>query len=546
MKKILAIALIFLLCFTLFACGDENNTDPTTTTTNDSTTTTTNDTTTTTENNTTTTTTNPNSYPKSFVEEGYTVVVDKDGKEATITDCSLYGDIVIPSTLGGYPVTAIGDGAFSDKKGITSITFPESVRRFGHDVFIRSTDIERVYFKDFKTFCEMDFGEKSHPLSYSMKIYFDGIEFDFTGEVVIPEGVERIGDSVFYNCPATAITIPSSVKSIGSAAFAVCGNVRIVNVADFNSFCEMEVGEFGFGHLLEYVDLYANRTKIDFSGDFVFPDGIERIGAILSGLEKITSITIPNTVTNIDASAFEGCSNLESITIPASVKHIEVGAFDGCENLKRVNITDLDAWNELWFEVISQSENIDNNFSADPLCYGADLYLNGVKVTHDDAIIKEHHYFVGSPMFKTKLPQLTGNTDTIKELNYGILWDTLNGLSDCYSEYAMSSYEGYEFVFFNKGTTFDYSYVVKNDVLVLYVYSTVPEGSNLPGQTGDGLYCNSYYYDIANDKILTTSQAVDKLGVAIPDYADLNNYPLDGGGWIIFLENNELTLEFFI
>ena len=82
--------------------------------------------------------------------------------------------------------------------------------------------------------------------------------------------------------------------------------------------------------------------------------------------------------------------------------------------------------------------------------------------------------------------------------------------------------------------------------MVIYIYSTVPEGSNLPGQSGDGLYRNSYYYDIANDKILSTSQAVEKLGLTIPDYADIDNMPLDNGGWLILLENNELTLELFI
>ena len=46
--------------------------------------------------------------------EGYYTYEVTDG-EATITDCdiSISGDITIPSTLGGYPVTSITSAAYS-------------------------------------------------------------------------------------------------------------------------------------------------------------------------------------------------------------------------------------------------------------------------------------------------------------------------------------------------------------------------------------------------------------------------------------------------
>ena len=50
----------------------------------------------------------------------------------------------------------------------------------------------------------------------------------------------------------------------------------------------------------------------------------------------MTSITIPNSVTSIGESAFEGCSGLTSITIPNSVTSIGDWAFDCCDNLKNV------------------------------------------------------------------------------------------------------------------------------------------------------------------------------------------------------------------
>lgn len=52
----------------------------------------------------------------------------------------------------------------------------------------------------------------------------------------------------------------------------------------------------------------------------------------------LTSITIPNSVTNIYAYAFSPCTDLTSITIPNSVTNIDYGAFNECTNLNKVTI----------------------------------------------------------------------------------------------------------------------------------------------------------------------------------------------------------------
>ena len=60
--------------------------------------------------------------------EGYYTYKVENG-EATITDVdeSISGDVILPETLGGYKVTAIGKFAFEDCESITSITIPDSV-----------------------------------------------------------------------------------------------------------------------------------------------------------------------------------------------------------------------------------------------------------------------------------------------------------------------------------------------------------------------------------------------------------------------------------
>ena len=55
-----------------------------------------------------------------------------------------------------------------------------------------------------------------------------------------------------------------------------------------------------------------------------------------SGLSRMTSVTIPSSVTNIADWAFSGCSGLKTVLIPSSVTEIGIGAFSGCSGLTSV------------------------------------------------------------------------------------------------------------------------------------------------------------------------------------------------------------------
>lgn len=109
-------------------------------------------------------------------------------------------------------------------------------------------------------------------------------------EVVIPEGVTRIGDGAFWGC--------SSLTSIGIRAFSGCSAL----------------------------------TRI------VIPESVTSIGGRAFSLcSSLTSIVIPESVTSIGDSAFSGCSSLTSIVIPNSTTMIGQDVFSYCRNLKEVH-----------------------------------------------------------------------------------------------------------------------------------------------------------------------------------------------------------------
>ncbi|MDE5877461.1 MAG: C10 family peptidase, partial [Muribaculaceae bacterium] len=98
---------------------------------------------------------------------------------------------------------------------------------------------------------------------------------------------------------------------------------------DVVSFTELTVtGEMGEEEFEMIRDNFDSVESLDLSGieNESIPEGA------FAGMENLQEVTLPETVTEIGAGAFEGCTNIATLTLP-SVAAIGEGAFEGCTSL---------------------------------------------------------------------------------------------------------------------------------------------------------------------------------------------------------------------
>lgn len=164
--------------------------------------------------------------------------------------------------------------------------------------------------------------------------------------VTIPDNIEEIKSSAFAGTTALkSIELPDNLKKLGSAAFSGSGitAIEIPNGADilFSAFKDCKG--------LSSVTLPNDLTDIDgyvFEGcesltSITLPWTITEIGTEAFYCSGLTSITIPTAVTKIGERAFTA-TKLTSVEIPASVKTLGDAAFSACRSLKTVTITGTD------------------------------------------------------------------------------------------------------------------------------------------------------------------------------------------------------------
>ena len=241
----------------------------------------------------------------------YTSKVLENGTlEITNYDESCGTDIVIPATIGDYPVTEIADGRYDyntqsftspfANKGITSVVLPNTITKIGYAAFHKNNISDLTIPSSVKII-------KTYAFTYNK-----------LDKLVLNNGLETIDSWAFEYNQLTEVKLPTSLKIIGIGAFT--GNL-LTSVDIPSSVTDLKGAAFNLNNFEEKSAYIFGRNS----------DGTVDYSTIVSyGGKEISNFTLPSTVENIDSYAFWNVK-IQNLTLPPQIKSIGERAFQGSQ-----------------------------------------------------------------------------------------------------------------------------------------------------------------------------------------------------------------------
>lgn len=295
-------------------------------------------------------------------------------------------------------VTFIGGskyhGFFYQMNDMEELTLPASLTTIGPNVFYECKSLKRINFAEglkhiaYRAFWDCEsLKEVRLPQSLTTIDAFAFCGCNELKKVQIPKGVKRIGEKAFWCCAKLkdvqmakgveridsyafarcksleSVKIPKSVTYIGDNAFDECPSLKDVVLSNDG----IRLGECAFGkdvyHTIEeggntfelsLSHIKTNRVKVSINsgscveGDVVIPERVEYNGNLytvsvieenaFAGSSKLTSVTLPDSIEEINDYAFSGCPKLKKVMFGKSVRRIGLQSFSDCPELEIVDL----------------------------------------------------------------------------------------------------------------------------------------------------------------------------------------------------------------
>jgi hypothetical protein len=214
------------------------------------------------------------------------------------------------------------------------------IKASAHNIEVANSDGITIYYDFIKNCTELSVSYKG----YNSNQYPN----EYTGNIVIPDSVNyngvtyavtEIGYNAFCNCTSLkSVTIPSSVIIIYGGAFYGCSSLTNVNIPNSVEVID-DIVFYGCINLTNV----SIPNSVTYIGKDAFletgiyaksPDGVFYIDKWICGykgtMPSNTRISIKEGTTSIANKAFANLTNLISVTIPNSVTNIGESAFEGC------------------------------------------------------------------------------------------------------------------------------------------------------------------------------------------------------------------------
>lgn len=170
-------------------------------------------------------------------DEGLVYALSDDG---TYYSCigfeGLQANVVIPDTFNELPVKEIGESAFANKTFVTSVVIPNGVETIGQSAF-KNTRITSVRIPD-------------SVISLGVQAFYDCRTLS---SVTIGKGVTTLPNQVFGHCSFTSVIIPEGVRELGGNTFLECTSLKTVGFQGTPS----TIADYAFLHCTSLKDIYV-------------------------------------------------------------------------------------------------------------------------------------------------------------------------------------------------------------------------------------------------------------------------------------------------
>lgn len=293
--------------------------------------------------------------------------------------------VVIPYMVGSRKIVEVDDEAFMDNQDVEKVVFSAGVRRILTDAFNGCKNLKEVVFNS--------------GLESIESRSFQGCSN--LNNIILPETLINIDSYAFSETSIAKVTLPTSIKKVGSGAFIGCQNLKEVVFSSgdvfiaSDIFCGRPFWESNVEKITMPDDLRI-MTDIDnglklfgtayYADESNWHNGVLYIGNhLIDSKSESTDLVVREGTVSIDT-AIRG-KNLEKVVLPEGLKHIGKYAFGYCDTIKEVNIPD--SVSSIGFNAFHRDlyENDESKWENGILYIGKNLYK--AKDNVSEVVVKE-------------------------------------------------------------------------------------------------------------------------------------------------------------
>lgn len=222
--------------------------------------------------------------------------------------------VAVPETLTdgnrNYTVVKISFSSSCSGDNVTEFSFPNTLQ-----------NMTGWSFRNFKKVTELT-------IPGSIKDFSFSLQNSNIKKLTLSEGVESIQNSPVSYTPVEEIILPSTLKTLGNAAFSGATQLKAIDLPEGVTFADNAAGIFSDCASLTSIDLPASVTQIPSSAFF--------------GCSSLKTVTAESPITKIGANAFQNCAALKTIPDLSRVTELGASAFYNCQALRcDVNLSSL-------------------------------------------------------------------------------------------------------------------------------------------------------------------------------------------------------------